>query len=388
MKPVNKSILTILFKTVLLLATSCSAFAQVNVAVNDANIEYVGRWDKSDSSIYHSYWGGAYLRLRFTGTSVAIREATPVDFWMDIDGTGYKFFKGTVGSVKVAWSLANAVHVITVVAAGEGNELQFQGLTLSLGATLLAPATPNKPLIEFIGDSITCGAKTPNEEIQDYAWLAGEQLNCNHTQISYSGITLVDGYHYTYSGAPQRGQIYQYFIMQEPNSPMSNVHWNFANYTPQVVVINLGTNDGGLGVPSGIFQTNYATFLQKIRAKFPKATILALRPFRGYYATEIHNAVNEANSAGDQDVRYIDTTGWISCSPCGANCDTYDSWHPTVAGHQKIAALLAPILSAYVSHESSPVKGNILIFCMSTLGLNTVKPTHSQTMSLSPAAAN
>ena len=343
----------------LLIGTCCSAFAQVNVAVDDTNIEYVGRWDKSDSSIYHSYWGGAYLRLRFTGTSVAIREATPVDFWMDMDGTGYKFFKGAVGSVKVAGSLANAMHVITVVAAGEGNELQLQGLTLSSGASLLAPAIPNKPLIEFIGDSITCGAKTPDEEIQDYAWLVGEQLNCNHTQISYSGITLVDGYHYTYSGAPRHGQSYQYFIMQEPNSPISNVNWKFASYTPRAVVINLGTNDGGLGVPSGIFRTNYVTFLQSIRAKFPNATILALRPFHGYYATEIQNAVDRVNNAGDQNVRYIDTTGWISSSPCGTNYDTYDGWHPTMAGHQKIAALLAPVLSAYVSHESSPIKGKI-----------------------------
>ena len=30
------------------------------VPAADPNIEYIGRWDKSDPSRYHSYWGGAY----------------------------------------------------------------------------------------------------------------------------------------------------------------------------------------------------------------------------------------------------------------------------------------------------------------------------------------
>jgi lysophospholipase L1-like esterase len=352
--------LSLLIYTAVLLAVSYGAVAQVRVVANDTNIEYVGRWDRSNSSIYHSYWGGAYLRLYFIGTSAAFKELTAVDFWADIDGAGYKHFMGKAGAVNVASSLPDAAHVLTVVAAGEDAELQFQGFTLSSGATLLAPAIPNKPLIEFIGDSITCGARTPREEIQDYAWLTGERLKCDHTQIAYSGITLVDGYHYNYSGAPQRGQNYQYFVMQEPNSPVPNIGWTFANYIPRVVVINLGTNDGGLGVPSERFQINYVTFLQNIHARFPNATILALRPFYGYYATQIRCAVNQVYNAGDRSVRYIDTTGWISSSPCGTNYDTYDGWHPTVAGHQKIANILAPILRAYVCGESSQNQRNNL----------------------------
>jgi len=105
---------------------------------------------------------------------------------------------------------------------------------------------------------------------------------------------------------------------------MSNVNWKFTNYIPRVVVINLGTNDGGLGVPSATSQTNYVAFLQNIRAKFPSATILALRPVYGYYANEISNAINQVHNAGDQNVRCIDTTGWISSSPYGMNYDTYD----------------------------------------------------------------
>lgn len=343
--------------TVLSFAASFSAFGQVNVEVNDTNIEYVGRWDKSSRTIYHSYWGGAYLRLRFEGATVALNEKTATAFRADIDGAGYGFFAGSAGSVNITPKpLRSGIHVVTIVAAGEGEELQLRGVTLSPGATLLAPAIPDKPLIEFIGDSITCGLKTPDEEIQDYAWLVSERLSCNHTQISYSGITLVDGYHYNYSGAPLRGQSYQYFIMQEPNSPMRNVKWHFANYTPRIVVINLGTNDGGIGVPGAIFETNYISFLRNICATFPNTTVLALRTFYGYYATETRNAVNEVRNAGDKNVDYIDTTGWISSSPYGTNYDTYDGWHPTVAGHRKIAKLLAPVLSGYVPGASTLIR--------------------------------
>jgi len=52
---------------VLLLATSYSAFAEVDVAVNNTNIAYVGRWNKPNGSTYHSYWGGAYLAATFHG---------------------------------------------------------------------------------------------------------------------------------------------------------------------------------------------------------------------------------------------------------------------------------------------------------------------------------
>jgi lysophospholipase L1-like esterase len=313
-----------------------------DVAPSDANIQYRGRWDKWDASTYHSYWGGAFFRIAFTGTTIAVKEATSVDFFADIDGNGYTLFTGAAGSVNVTPTpLPSGTHVMTVLPAWEGNELRFQGLTLSAGGATVSQGVP-RPLLEFIGDSISCGLKTSKEEPLAYPWLVSERIRADHTQIAYSGITLVDGYHYTYAGSPQRGQSVQYFWMQEPNSPMPVSNWNFANYTPRAVIINLGSNDSNLSVPSATFESTYASFMQNIRAKFAGATILAMRPFGGFYAPQIQNAVNSRHSAGDQNVVYVDTTGWLS------SADFADGLHPTEAGHRKAADLLAPILTPYV----------------------------------------
>ncbi|HWY31201.1 MAG TPA: NPCBM/NEW2 domain-containing protein [Candidatus Acidoferrum sp.] len=344
--------LTLLPILVFVLFSAVTTFAQVNVPANDPNIEYVGRWDKSNSSLYHSYWGGAYLRASVMATGIAVSEASAVNFWADIDGTGYVYYTGAVGTVAITNNepLNSGTHVLTVVVGFDNLELQIQGLTLSPGGATVASANPNKPLIEFIGDSITCGLETPDEELNAYGWVVSGWLNCDHTHIAFPGITLVDGYHYTYAGSPQRGMSAQYVWMQEPLSSVTPVvSWNVTNYAPNIVVINLGANDSGnvvpYSVPYTIFQSYYANFLQDIRNDFPNAVIIALRPFSGVYAPQIANAVSERNGVGDHKLHYVDTTGWIS--PVS---DTYDGTHPTVIGHLKIATHLAPILDAYLTN--------------------------------------
>jgi hypothetical protein len=37
--------------------------------VGDANIKYFGRWDTSSTTQYVSDWGGAYIRVNFSGTA-------------------------------------------------------------------------------------------------------------------------------------------------------------------------------------------------------------------------------------------------------------------------------------------------------------------------------
>ena len=48
------------------------------------HIQYVGRWDKSYANNYHSYWGGAYFHVNFTGTTVKIKLAGAVNIYVKI----------------------------------------------------------------------------------------------------------------------------------------------------------------------------------------------------------------------------------------------------------------------------------------------------------------
>ena len=78
-----------------------------------------------------------------------------------------------------------------------------------------------------------------------------------------------------------------------------------------------------VGTLSTIFQTQYAAFLQNIRAKYPNADIFAMRTFGNHYVTETQAALNARVSAGDAKVHFIDTSGWLD-----ASTDFSDGVHP------------------------------------------------------------
>src|SRR5258706_15985119 len=54
--------------------------------VGDANIKYFGRWDTSSSTTqYVSDWGGAYLKVNFSGTTVKIKVGNTTNYFAKID---------------------------------------------------------------------------------------------------------------------------------------------------------------------------------------------------------------------------------------------------------------------------------------------------------------
>ncbi len=335
----NKFLFTI--SILFTLSISCVFSQTGDGSLSDKNIEYVGRWDKSSATLFHSYWGGAYFRTSFTGKTVKIKLAASVNIYVSIDGKAYTKFTGANGTVNLTpTALADGTHTLVVAANFRSDEIQFQGLILDAAAITIAQNKKN--IIEFIGNSITCGEKTTKGNLSSYAWLSAENLQCDHTQIAYSGITLVDGYRYTYNGAPYWGQSLQYFSMKEPTNDPSVSIWDYTKYTPKLIVINLGTNDKNCNVPAATFQAKYIEFLTKLRNQFPTTEIIAMRAFNGSYSQETQNAINIRVSAGDTKVHFIDTNGWL------ISTDFVDGTHPTDAGHIKVTQKLNPLLNYYL----------------------------------------
>jgi len=314
-----------------------------NGDLTDSNINYVGRWDKSNSSTYRSYWNGSYLSTKFTGTTVKVNLAEKTVFMAIIDGVPTTYWD-RIGTVDLTSTpLANGTHTLKILAQYEKIELPFQGLVLDAGASTVRP--DSLPLVEFVGDSITTGVTTSGVVVSDYAWLTGERLGADHTQISYPGITLINP---TWASPNVvTGMESLYFKLWQANrctdvACTGNPAWNFTNYAAKLVVVNLGTNDAFNSVPSATFQSRYTTFLQNVRAKYPNADIFALRTFGGYYPAETQAVVNARVSAGDAKVHYVDTTGWLDSS------DFTDGVHPGDAGHVKVSNRLLPILLPYI----------------------------------------
>lgn len=319
---------------------------------SDANLKFVGRWDVSTPDAPHSYWGGAYVRTGFTGSTLSVKLGKSADIAVFIDDNPVVIKTAAKGTVPLATGLAAGEHTVKLVARQQADQIVFQGFVLASGAGTL-PAAPAKGLIEFIGNSITSGATTTNGNVSAFPWLVGETLGADRTAISYPGITLVDGYSYGGSGVPCHGMNLYWTktvtVSVCPDKTVSASDWDFTRYAADLVVINLGTNDKNLSVPSDTFKTDYALFIKLVRSKFPNAHIFGMRTYGGYYEAETRAAVDAVVAAGDKKVHYINTTGWLGSSDFAS-----DGAHPTDAGHVKAAGKLAPILKPYLDSLRSP----------------------------------
>ena len=335
-----------------LCALAGTAAAHLNAAeihdgsLGDAHIRYIGRWDRSDPAIFRSYWSTAYLRVAFTGTTLRARCDGEVEALVDGAPVACVRGPGTVNLTPVP--LPAGTHSALLVAGGQNIELAFKGLMLDPGATTLD--SPQRPLIEFVGDSITANGGRVNispgsasgPAMSNYSGLAAEAVGCDHVQVAFSGVALATGYGFF---GDKTGFDAWYFRLKNCNHAADNRPWDFS-YTPQLVVVNLGTNDmkDGKRPDDAAYAITYATFLRAIRARLPHAKLVGMRPFGGFVAGGVARAVADMTAAGEAGVHFVDTTGWLEAG------DYSDGIHPTVTGHAmagaRLAAALKPLLPA------------------------------------------
>ena len=337
---------------------SLSVSATKNIAVNaitgngslgDTNIKYFGRWDFSSSMQYISYWGGAYIKVNFTGTTVKIKVGNTTNYYARIDNGPWVSYIGASGTVNLTPTpLTAGTHTLSVAQGKDYSYVfNFQGLLLDTGAVTSTPAT-GTDLIEYIGDSITAGYTDPQANVSDYAWVCAEVLGAEHTQIAYPGIALVNGFGLN---TDKTGMDLQYFKARSLANAGSPA-WDFSVYTPKVIVINLGQNDSSTSVPDDTFQTDYISFLTNVRARFPNAEIFVMRTLMGGKVVPTLAAVNARVAAGDTKLHYIDTNGWLTSN--SADYTGNSGVHPSVDGHLKVANLLKPFIAPYLTGGSPP----------------------------------
>jgi hypothetical protein len=156
----------------------------------------------------------------------------------------------------------------------------------------LRPLTrPAAPLIEFIGNSITCGAQADGGETPcnmggyadhhnayyAYGPRVARALGVNFMLSSVSGIGVYRNWN---TDGPAMPQVYEKANLQETGSGL----WDFSKDRPAIVSIALGTNDfsHGDGVharlpfDSAVFVSTYIKFVQLVKSKYPSAQIVLL----------------------------------------------------------------------------------------------------------------
>ncbi|AIQ45816.1 GDSL family lipase [Paenibacillus sp. FSL R7-0273] len=234
----------------------------------------------------------------------------------------------------------------------------IQAITVD-AAEGIKPAPAGIHSIEFIGDSITCGYGVDDEDgthsfstatedvTKAYAYLTAQRLQVDYSMVSYSGYGIITGYtendqkllthllpDYYEKVGKSEGRFADAFLPQE-------LPWDFNRLVPDLIVINLGTNDDSYTKDDPGRQAEYAReytgFLRTVRRCNPHAKILCTL---GIMGDRLYPYVEQAVS------RYSAESGDTNLSTMKFEvqqaADGYASdSHPSGVTHHKAADKLA-----------------------------------------------
>jgi len=322
--------------------------ASMTMDAGVADIHLIGRFDLSDPSAPAFAFSGTAIVTRFNGTGIAADLETGGSdaFAVVVDNQPAKTVKPPQGrGVRtLATGLPQGAHDLAIYKRTESfvGTVKFHGFSVENGSISASPF-PFAHRMEFIGDSITCGygdegmgpncGFTPDTENEYGAWggVGARALNAAHTAICYSGKGVIRNF----GGGTTETMptIFQRTLGASPLPP-----WTFSAYTPDVVVINLGTNDYSTGDPGTAFSDGYLALLKLVRQKYPGAWIVcALGTMMGQ--TQIDSAHAYIQTAmtkmNDPRVSYLELG--VQNQADGLGCD----WHPSLVTAQKMGSALA-----------------------------------------------
>lgn len=375
--------------------TACSRFqddASLRDVSNQAQVfegpdtAIVGRTvSQADQSVVLS-WPGSSIQTRFQGTSVIanlkVKTPKPANY-MQVILDGNESIVLTLSPNTTQYTIdaeGEGPHTLTLVKRNESmdGDLIFSGFTPGNNGALLPTALPSGRRIEFIGDSITCGYG--NEGTITTAMLTSSQSSnqnslrdCNFFlqkkvfEVSNAYLafgsqaarTLDAEAHLTcwsgkgvYRNADGTTNETIPDIWQRAVASDGNTQANLNDWIPQVVFINLGTNDFGSiaqsSKPSGgppntsEFERKYIQLLKQVREAYPNAWIYcATGPMLSNYYPTTFKALDTMrlslkkiiSTFGDKRTKFLEFPLNIASDEDATGCE----WHPDVSQDAKMA---------------------------------------------------
>lgn len=275
----------------------------LRVSAADKNVQYEGRISQ-ENGFARLYWSGTSATIRFRGKMLrAVMQDFNGQNHFNIVVDNQKITRIRIDSLKRTYTLAEGLsdeaHTVSIIKITQINKdykrgyTDFFGFEIDNGSLMQPPKLPSRK-IEFYGNSITCGhaildstggdrgASIFEDNYQSYAAITARHFNARYRCIAKSGIGVSVSF----------GDIIMPEMYNRTNPFDSLSVWDFNEYTPDIVVINLLQNDQAiLGRPEYIqyqrrFGTTtptkelvmkaYRTFLQTIRRTYPNTNIICV----------------------------------------------------------------------------------------------------------------
>src|SRR6476620_3759168 len=252
-----RTINTLLIANICFIVVSCSSSkpGETTNSLPATAIKTYGRSATSNNEL-ELISSAAHFGFSFTGTACKVYASFPYKgghnyLQYELDGVYQKRLRIENGSTEPL--------VIEAPSAGRHTVCIYKATEATTGPVLIqkieaegikAIEKPAMPLIEFIGNSITCGAAADASEVpcgmgeyhdQHNAYFAygprvARSLHVNFILSSVSGIGIYRNWN---SLSPVMPQVYEKTDFQEEGQR----NWDFKTYHPRIVSIALGTND-------------------------------------------------------------------------------------------------------------------------------------------------
>lgn len=344
------------------------------IKASDSRITYIGRTEVKDGNVSFD-WTGVYARVRFQGNSLSFKVSDTkknyYNVWLDgsMDAAPDKVvavhgsdttivifsaeeLKARFGKDKKA---ARAPHQVILQKRTEGE----QGITtisefITDGEFLQADA-PKERVIEYIGDSYTCGYGTespnterfkPETENQNltYACAVARYFDADQIVVAHSGMGIVRNYNSKFTDYCMPERYLQTF------DGVKETKWDAksSSVKPDITVIYLGTNDFSRGMQPAerLFVKNYIKLLKEIKDNYGEGhPILCMTPKHDYLMFEYIRKV--VDSCGLRNVHIMTLTNSVHNNVEDMGADG----HPNYNGHRKIAYTVIPYISTITGWE-------------------------------------
>jgi lysophospholipase L1-like esterase len=315
----------------------------------------IGRFDQSNALAPVFAWSGAAIAVRFVGAAIGVTLGDGGNNVFEVVLDGQHTTLATQAGTKkysLGTGLSAGPHDLLLYRRSEAffGETTFSGFDLAQDAYLPGEPAPTRRL-EVIGDSISAGygnegtfpcqfgAPTENHYLS-YGAISARSLQAELYTEAWSGIGMLRNSDGTTAGTMP--ELYPRTLPQRARSV-----WDFSEFVPNAVVINLGTNDFGTGDPGVAFQNAYTQFVQALRGHYPAARFfLALGPMLGgaqYLQASgyLQGVVAARAAAGDKNLTVLEF-GSQDMAADGIGCD----YHPSLKTHQKMADKMTAALQA------------------------------------------
>ena len=322
----------------------------------ELHARFVGRVDFTTPTAPRFAWSGTTVVGRFSGTSISARlkDDGKNFFQVIVDGEAKTVVHADAhrDSYVLATGLADGIHDVALVRRTEAKLGETTFLGFDTPGTLLAPTAAPERRIEIIGDSISAGygnegpnatcTFNPAEEnhYQTYGALTARALGAEQHTVAWSAQTI--------------GEMTGYFEKTLPQQPESA--WDFKSWPPQVVIMNIGTNNFATYDPTEArYVRIYSALFSRVREVYPNALIVCVL---GPMLTDIYPpgkknltlarkymtaTMQKIRDSGEKNFEYIELPEQNHANGLGCG------FHPSLKTHQLMADRLVPLVREKMS---------------------------------------